>query len=111
MTPIQIYDQIRYWLPVSGILSIVWAIKRGIKKWADTMLENHMSHIQTSTEQAAAAVTELAGYHRDMLGQQKEIVTSMALIQRDFHEHIREDERVQRDILTGIEVIKSRTTV
>ena len=110
---VAVYVALKYWVPVTTVISLgvkaYFVTKKAATKWADTMLDNHMAHIEASSERAAAAVTELAGYHKEMLDQQREMVSNIALVQRDFHEHVREDERVQSAILTGIEVIKTQT--
>lgn len=113
MTLAALYEQLKFWLPVTTVITLMvrayFATKKAAQSWANTMLDNHMAHIQASSERAAAAVTELAGYHKEMLDQQRDLVQNMTMMQRDFHEHTMEDARVQSAIFTALEVIKTQT--
>src|SRR5208337_4603867 len=113
MTWQSFYEALKFWLPVVTVVGLIirgyLSAKKAASAWANTMLDNHMAHIQDASEKASTAVIELAGYHKEMLDQQREMVTNLTLMQRDFHEQTEEDSRVQSDILTGIEVIKSQT--
>ena len=113
MSMLALYEQLKFWLPVVTFFTLLVkgyiSMKKAAQSWANTMPDNHMAHIQASSERASTAVTELAGYHKEMLDQQRELVNNMTLMQRDFHEHVAGDLRVQSAILTGIEVIKSQT--
>jgi len=113
MTLSVLYEQLKFWLPVTTVITLIikaWlSAKKATQTWANTMLDNHMAHIQESSEQASKAVIELAGYHKEMLVQQRELVSNMTLMQRDFHDHVLEDARVQTQIASALEVIKSQT--
>jgi len=113
MSMLALYEQLKFWLPVTTVIGLIikgyLSAKKAAQTWANTMLDNHMAHIQESSEQAAKAVVELAGFHKEMLEQQREVVNNMTLMQRDFHEHVQEDARVQNAILTTLEVVKSQT--
>jgi hypothetical protein len=114
MSLVALYEQLKFWLPVVTVITLMIkgfrSAKSAAQTWANTMLDNHMAHIQASSERAAAAVTELAGYHKEMLDQQRDLVQNMTLMQRDFHEHIQEDQRVQQAIFTALEVVKTQTS-
>lgn len=83
-------------------------VGRRMSTVASTFLDNHMAHIQQSVESASGAVVELAGYHKEMLQSQEEIVDAIKLMSRDFHDHVQEDRQAQAAIITGIEVLKDR---
>lgn len=132
MTGLEIYALIKFWGPLLTFGSIVvkgfFVAKKGISSWANTLLDNHMAHIQASAEKAADAVTELASYHRNTLESQKEMVSEMVGVRQDLARNgdqvletmksMREDAlhsqaaniQVQGAILTGIEVIKVKVS-
>lgn len=123
-----IYATIKYWGPLLTFGGLFvkgfFSIKKGISTWADTLLDNHMAHIQLAAEKAAVAVTELASYHKDTLESQKEMVVELSGVRKDLANNgelvletmkdMRQDFmhsqatniQVQGAILTGIEVLK-----
>jgi hypothetical protein len=109
---LEIYEQLKFWLPVSTFLALVYKAytkaKDGVSMWAETLLDNHMAHIQGASERASDAVVSLASYHKDMLESQKDLVKTLSSVKEDFHEYSRENARTQAAIATGIEVIKSK---
>ena len=52
------YEIIKYWLPLASAFTMVWGIYRGTKKnisrWAESLFENHLKHIQKATEETVA---------------------------------------------------------
>lgn len=100
--------------PIITFAGLVWkayaSAKKNIAAFADNLVSNHAQHIQDSTERAAKAVTELAGYHKDMLESQRGMLVSLDAMRQDFHEHVKDDLRVQTDILTKLEVIDTKVT-
>jgi len=90
------------------ILKAYFSMKKSVGNWANTLLDNHMSHIQVASEQSSKAITELAGYHREMLGTQEKMITSMERMSEDFREHTRDDERTQGSILLSLRAIEVR---
>jgi hypothetical protein len=107
-----IYAFIKFWLPLATFLGLLvkgaQLVGSRISLIASTFLDNHMAHIQESAESAATAVVELAGYHKEMLQAQGQIVIAIQSMSNDFHEYIQEDRQAQAAILTGIEVLKDR---
>ena len=101
-------------------------------------VDNHMTHVQTDVNRASTAIVDLANYHKEMIASQKVLETSAARsaeaigalaeyhkdtmenqrqmvstlleMREDFHEHVKDDLRVQNAILTGIEVLKAVKT-
>ena len=100
------------WLPVitalglaaKGILMIRAAFKKAkqdVGNWANQLLDNHMTHIQSAAEQAAASLKSMSDTNREM-------VVAMKEMREDFQTHQVEEMRVQNAIMTGIEVIKAK---
>lgn len=128
MTGPEVYILVKFWGPIltmgGFIVKGFFIVKKGISSWANTLLDNHMAHIQASAEKAADAVTELASYHKSTLDSQKEMVIEMIGVRQDLAingEQVLETMKSMRDdflhsqatniqvqgaILTGIEVIK-----
>jgi hypothetical protein len=107
-----VYEHVKFWLPVSTAAGLLYRwyanLKRGVSKWADTLLDNHMVHIQSASEKASEAVVELAGYHKEMLDSQQKLVVALTDMQSDVHEHFSEDRKITAQVATGIEVIKAK---
>ena len=45
-----IYQELRWWLPMLTIGTIIWKAKKALTTYADALLTNHLAHIQTSME-------------------------------------------------------------
>jgi len=110
MTWMALYVLLKFWLPAitaAGlILKAIMATRRfflnikiDIGNWANTLLENHMTHIQESIDDASKSVQELSG-------SMKIFATEMTEMRRDFQDHTRHDDRIQNQILTDLEVLK-----
>lgn len=100
-----IYEFVKFWLPVLtgfGMVFKAWRVARGgVTKWADSLLNNHLTHIQIATEQSAKLLVEVRDDHRVA----KQEITG---IRSDLHTHEVATLAVQQQILTGIEVLKDR---
>jgi cell division protein ZapA (FtsZ GTPase activity inhibitor) len=101
-----------FWLPIASAAALIIKTWLGIRKWyrqtksdisewTNTLLDNHMAHIQTAAEEASVSL-------REMSETNKELSTTMREMRSDFQEAQTENIRVQNAILTGIEVLKSR---
>lgn len=112
MTWLAVYAFIKYWLPMTtaaGLLfKLYFIIRNAVRRtmddigiWANTLLDNHLTHIQASAEQASASLKELSETNR-------EVASSMKSMREDFQETQVENLRVQSNILTGIEVLRDR---
>jgi hypothetical protein len=100
-----------FWLPIASATALIiktvlgirkWfrETKAGVEQWADTLLNNHMVHVE-------AAAVEASAYLREMSETNKELSTTMREMRQDFQESQVENNRVQNAILTGIEVLKA----
>ena len=78
MTWLGFYLLLKFWLPL--ITAFVLVIKgfllagKGISMWADSLLNNHLFHIEEANEKAAAAIVELSAYHKNSLDLQTGIL-------------------------------------
>lgn len=101
----QLYAALVYILPIGTFLGFVvkayLTAKQTISEWANTLLDNHMSHIQNAAEKASNSLAEMSETN-------KEICATMKEMRNDFQQNQREMVDVQHDILTGIEILKSR---
>ncbi|HEX3739440.1 MAG TPA: hypothetical protein VHV29_06910 [Terriglobales bacterium] len=112
MTLLAIYAFIKFWLPlatatslcVKGFFytrSVVRNAQDGISIWTNTLLDNHMAHIQKAAEDASDSLKSIAEANHDF-------AVAMREMREDFQESQAENIRVQGAILTGIEVLKDR---
>lgn len=111
-TWIAVYSLIKFWLPIItavGLLGkLFFAIRkslRGVKEdigvWASTLLDNHMTHIQSAAERASDSLTE-------MVETNKTVAVAMSDMRHDFQASQTSQLAVQHDILIGLEVIKAK---
>jgi hypothetical protein len=113
LTWIAVYAAVKFWFPLFtalGVLTKVFlAIRNGlntakaeISEWASTLLDNHMTHLQSAAEEGVSCMREMADTNR-------ELVQTMRTMREDFQRSQQEGLRVQHEILTGLEVIKTQT--
>lgn len=57
------YGELKFWLPMISGFSLAAGIwfkaKKSMQEWASKLLDNHLSHIQTATENTAASLSGL----------------------------------------------------
>lgn len=57
-----ILSEIHFWTPVIGVGVTVWKVysfcKNHVNQWADTLLNNHLAHVQESLDNLCAANAE-----------------------------------------------------
>jgi hypothetical protein len=108
-----------YWLPfitTTGLaVKLFFSIRKGLRSirvgissWADTLLNNHMSHIQNSAETAAKAVVDLADQHRNNIAVQQRLIDEMTGVRSDLSNNSMQILKAHHEILTGIEVLKAK---
>jgi hypothetical protein len=119
ITGLAVYAFIRFWLPIASAVALAGKLflvtrkavtnaKAEVSQWANTLLDNHMTHIQDSAEKAAAAVVELAEFHKGTISAQERMVDEMQGVRSDLAANNAQLLNVQHQILTGIEVIKAK---
>jgi len=90
------YEALKYWLPIVTVLTLAYkgsvATGKGVKKWADALLDNHLTHIQTATEGVAKSMVEL-------VESQKASTTAMTRLAE-----------AQNQLVLGIEILKDRSS-
>jgi hypothetical protein len=112
-TWIAIYAALKFWLPLFTGLGVLVrcfiAVRNGLStvkaevgEWANTLLDNHMAHIQSAAEDAASCMREMADTNR-------EVAQTMRAMREDFQRSQQEGLRVQHELLTGLEVVKTQT--
>lgn len=112
MTWLMIYGIIKFWLPIITLLGLIIKgfriASQRVSDWANTLLDNHMKHIQDAAEKAAGAVVELSAYHRNNIDLQKNLVAEFSTMSHSLNTFCRDFTVMQQQVLTGIEVLKDR---
>jgi hypothetical protein len=117
------YEVAKYWAAWGGLAltlgKIYFTAKKALGNWFNRIavsfegylakaVDNHMTHVQTDVNRAATAICDLAEVHKGLMANQNIMCQSLVQMQAGLHEHIKDDDRVQGEILTGIEVIKAK---
>lgn len=105
MNGTMIYEAAKYWLPLLSITTLVYRAyrkaTRGITMWADKLMFNHLTHIQTATEKSATLLEEV----RDDGKRTIELTLQVA---RDLKDYQALTGKAQGDILRDLAVLKDR---
>ena len=95
------YEIVRFWLPlVSGFAIVVKAYmsaKKSVGEWASKLLDNHLSHIQASTEQTTVETKQT----NKLLVEQAKHFESML-------EHNKRETQVWQGVVNTLAVLKDR---
>ena len=117
MTAAILYAAFKFWLPLLTAFTFIYkgwkSATRGVTDWADSLLNNHLSHIQRYTEETAIAVKQYAAASLALLEEirddGKAAANAVAQVRSDLKGHQDDDMDIQGKILLGIEVLKDRT--
>jgi len=113
MTWPEIYNQLKYWIPLTTVCTMIYRAYRQASKsitdWADKLMSNHLTHIQAATERSAVLLEEVRDNQAVQLEKAIYTAESVQKVAVDLEHHEQEDGKVQHDILTALEVLKDRS--
>lgn len=108
-----VYTGLKYWLPLISAFGLVmkgWkSAKAEISKSMDTLLNNHLSHIQTATE---TTVTETKKTNELLTARHAEaaiVVAKMEAFQKDQTEHNDRSMQVWQGVASTLAILEDRT--
>ena len=96
------YSEIKYWLPLISIATILWKARTAVTQWADKLFSNHLSHIEEATVSNAEEAKQTNVLLRDHSGK-LEMVQSTLLAQHD------KQLQVWQGVTEALIVLKERT--
>lgn len=116
MTAIALYAALKFWLPmVTAFILICKGYTSGVNKlttWADKLLNNHLSHIQTATEATAATMLTHAAKSALLLEEIRTDGSAAALSVAQVATNLKDAERRsterQTEILRDLAILKDR---
>src|SRR5208282_5633904 len=107
MTGNQMYDAIKFWLPITTAFTVVYGAYRNVLTkvtiWGNQLLENHLTHIQSATEDSARVLKEVRDNQATQLVQATTTAVAVAKVAVDLEKHEEADGEVQQKILTALE--------
>ena len=113
MTWPEIYNQLKYWIPLTTVCTMIYRAYRQASKsitdWADKLMSNHLTDIQAATERSAVLLEEVRDNQISQGVKVDLVAIHSAKVASDLEKHEQEDGKVQRDILTTLEVLKDRS--
>lgn len=75
---IVLFGYLKLWVPSFGGLYLAFklytSVSHGVSEWANTLLDNHMKHIQDASERIANSMDLMATDHRESLELQRDLV-------------------------------------
>jgi hypothetical protein len=84
------YNFIKYWLPIISAFLMVhkgWnTFKTNVNGWADKLLNNHLSHIQSSTQETVILLRDL----KDREDRKAEKVEAVRIANEDIRRTLRD---------------------
>jgi len=98
------YTELKYWLPMVTIGTIIWKTKSAITVWADQLLNNHLYSIQEATKNTETETKRT----NDLLGDN---TGKLNMLQNTVHEHNEKEIQVWSGIVKTLAVLEDRTRV
>ncbi len=120
MTALAFYAALKYWLPLLTAFTFIFKayksaekkISVGFTQWANKLLDNHLSHIQTATEDTAAAMrafsTTAVSLLEEIRNEGKASSHVIAQVQADLKAAQDKGDDRFHTIATDIAIIKER---
>jgi len=107
------YEAIKFWLPMTTALTLVvkayLGAKRGVSGWAEQLLSNHLSHIQTATETTVQETRETNKLLTVAAQRDLDVATKVVEVKDTLQEHHEKQQVVWNGILNTLTVLEDRT--
>lgn len=96
------YTELKYWLPLVTIGTIIWKAKSAITVWADTLLNNHLHSIQAATQSTEIETKKTNGLLTDSAGK-------LDMLQNTTHDHNEKQMVIWQGVVNTLSVLEDRT--
>jgi hypothetical protein len=97
-----VYTELKYWLPLLTIGTIIWKAKSAITVWADTLLNNHLHSIQAATQSTETETKKTNSLLEDNTGK-------LDMLQGTVHDHQEKQLVIFQGIVNTLSVLEDRT--
>jgi hypothetical protein len=116
MTALAFYAALKFWLPMLTAFTFIYkgfkAAGKGLTLWADKLLNNHLSHIQTNTEDTALVMRQFSeaaiGLLEEIRNDGKAAAVAVKQVQTDLKEAQDKGNDRFHTIAQDITIIKER---
>ena len=114
------YNAVKYWLPLVSAALVVFRVIVWIRNkinstiaataaWGESLLHNHLAHLQTATEESVVILKEVRDNQSEQLSKAKLTAEAVGKVAIDLERHEAADGEVQQKILTALEILKDRS--
>jgi hypothetical protein len=101
-----LYEQVRYWLPMISAFGLVigaWRTgKKNLSEFCDTLLTNHLSHIQTATQSTEVETKKTNGLLSGQSGK-------LDMVQGTLNRHYEQQLQVWDGVVKTLAILEDRT--
>jgi hypothetical protein len=73
-----VYSEIKYWLPMVTIGTVIWKARAAVTQWADKLFSNHLSHIESATVSNAEEAKQTNVLLRDHSGKLEAVQNTLS---------------------------------
>lgn len=102
------YEILKFWLPVVSAFSLVikayFSMKKSIGAWANRLLDNHLSHIETATASTEQETKETNKILKEVSGQNVALYNTVT-------DHQEKSLRVWDSVTKTLAILEDRTRV
>jgi hypothetical protein len=97
-----VYQEARWWLPMVSIGTIIWKTKNALTVYADRLLQNHLSHIQTAVMNTEVETKRTNSLLEDNTGK-------LEMLQNTVSDHNEKQMQVWATVANTLAVLEDRT--
>jgi hypothetical protein len=97
------YTELKYWLPMVTIATIIWKAKTAVTVWADQLLNNHLHSIQSATMSTEVETKKTNSLLGDNTGK-------LNMLQNTVHDHQEKELRVWEGVVNTLSILEDRTS-
>lgn len=108
-----VYVAIKYWGPVLGFFAIVIKAylsgKKNVGAWANSLLTNHLAHIQDATETTVAETKKTNDLLASQALQQVTVAKHVDEVKTALSDHTDKEMQVWNGVVNTLAVLEDRT--
>jgi hypothetical protein len=108
-----LFSGVRFWLPmVTAFMLVVkgfLSIKASIAGWMDTLLNNHLSHIESATVNTHTETQKTNALLVASAAQDVQVAAKVAEVKTVVEEHQKKEELVWQGIVNTLVILEDRT--
>ena len=107
------YETIKFWLPIASGFSLVigayFSVIKKVSAWADLLLHNHLSHIESAVANNATEAAKTNDFLQAAACRESSVAQKVDMVQSTLHDQNRQQADVWKEVVEALVILKERT--